>query len=160
MPSRIVKSAGWTSVKLALLLAFGAACAAVGGGIVYLLSNKEHFALSHEAVPMAAQISLEKQNLCESLSPSIRVQNIPPGAKHMSVRITDLNYLFDHGGGIVAVPPSGEISEGALPSYIGLCPGPEDHTYRFRVDALDDANKIIGIAEVARPCCSQIRAKP
>ena len=160
MIANTVKSLGWATVKLAVLFAFCALSALVGAGLVYLWSNKEYYTLDHAAMPMGAQVSLRKQNLCSRVSPSIRVQNIPAGAAHLSVRIIDLNYLFDHGGGIVAPPPSGEINEGALPTYIGLCPGDQDHTYRFRIDALDKANKIIGIAEEAMACCSQIRAKP
>lgn len=144
---------------LVLFGAFGALCAAAGGGVVYLLSNKERFTVSPTATPMSAQIALQPQNLCEPLSPGIRVENIPAGAQRMAVRILDLNYSFDHGGGVVAAPPNGVISEGALSNYIGLCPGDTDNSYRFRIDALDADNRIVGIAEVTLPCCSAVRGQ-
>src|SRR5262249_29313172 len=108
------------------------------------------------AQPMLATIALAKSHMCSDVSPEITVRQLPASATRLSVRVTDLNFVFEHGGGTVAVPSNGVIEEGALTEYFGPCPDEGDHTYRFRVNALDAQDKIVGIAETALPCCSQL----
>jgi hypothetical protein len=141
--------------QIVMILMFGLLCAAVGAGAYRVLSKRlERSAISPTAQPMAATINLAKQHVCAALSPPISLRQVPATAARISVQVTDLNFLFEHGGGVVEVPSTGVIPEGALSQYFGPCPDSGEHVYRFRVNALDDHNKIVGIAETSLPCCS------
>ncbi|WP_072396843.1 YbhB/YbcL family Raf kinase inhibitor-like protein [Hyphomicrobium sp. CS1GBMeth3] len=144
-------------IKAFLVLAFGALCALGGAGLAYLYANKQRYALAPSVTSMRAEIGLEKAHTCSSLSPPIRVQGVPPDTARIAVEVTDLNLAYSHGGGVVVPPPGGVISEGSLSEYMGPCPGVEEHAYRFRLNALSATNKIIGIAEVVKECCGQVK---
>lgn len=142
----------WTAL---LLLVFGLAAAAAGIFIERKVSLKlDRRAISATAVPMTAEVGLRKAHACSSLSPPLKVTGLPTAASKVTVEVTDLNFLFEHGGDTIPAPADGNIPEGALGAYFGPCPDEGEHSYRFRVNALDDAGKIIGIAEVVRPCCA------
>ena len=141
--------------KMLMILFFGFLCAAVGAGAYRFLSKRlERSAISPDAQPMVATIDLAKKHVCAAVSPPISIRQVPATAATISVQVTDLNFVFSHGGGVVPVPKSGVIPEGALSQYFGPCPDSGEHIYRFRVNALDGHNKIVGIAETSLPCCS------
>jgi phosphatidylethanolamine-binding protein (PEBP) family uncharacterized protein len=141
--------------KLLLLLIFGILCAAAGAaGYRFMSKRAERKSILPDAQPMAASIDFARKHSCTGVSPPISIRQVPATAARISVQITDLNYMFDHGGGTVAIPSTGVIPEGALSNYMGPCPGARDHTYRFRVNALDERGLIVGIAEQSLPCCS------
>lgn len=147
-------------LRTLFILGFGAGCAVAGAAVTHALANKDKYALTLDAIPLSVHIALAQKHTCQHLSPPIRVNNVPGGTTRLEVSVTDLNIMYDHGGGTVALPPDGQVAEGALDNYLGPCPGRMDHTYRFRVNALDAAGRIIGIGEVARPCCSTVPSKP
>lgn len=142
------------SNRLGLLVVYGATCAFIGAASVYLLNSRERYALSGSAAPMTVETTLEKKHSCSTLSPAMKMGGIPADAVRLHVEIIDLNYLYNHGGGIVLPTKSGLITEGALSHYYGPCPGGENHTYRIRVNALNKVNKVIGIAEMTMACCT------
>lgn len=144
------------ATTIALIVLFGILGAVVGAwGIGKVNKRIERNSILPTAQPMAATVELNKKHVCSGLSPAIAVQKVPETATRLSVLLTDLNFVFDHGGGTIAVPSNGVIAEGALTEYFGPCPDEGDHTYRFRVNALDEHDKIVGIAETTLPCCSQ-----
>jgi hypothetical protein len=143
--------------KAAFILLFGLLCAAVGAkGYQWAMKRSERHAILPTAQPMNVSVSLNKKHACSGDSPEIAVRQIPASANRIEVKLTDLNFLFEHGGGTVAVPSNGIIAEGALTEYFGPCPDEGEHTYRYRVNALNDEGKIVGIAEIALPCCSHL----
>ena len=143
--------------KAAFILLFGLLCAAVGAkGYQWAIKRAERNAILPTAQPMNVSLALSKKHACSGDSPEIVVRQIPANASHLEVKLTDLNFVFEHGGGTVPVPGNGAIAENALTEYFGPCPDEGDHTYRYRVNALDAQNKIVGIAETSFPCCSQL----
>lgn len=126
----------------------------------YILTNmkrdSEMLRAAGSAVPLAVTVDLTKKNTCARLSPRITVGNVPSKAERLQVTVLDLHNYHNHHGGTVAPTGDGVIAEGTLLEYSGPCPPSGDHTYRFRVNALDKINAIIGVGEVALPCCSGV----
>jgi len=81
---------------------------------------------------------------CKSISPAFQLGGVPAGTKSLSFTMTDLNMpSFHHGGS--TIPYSGNlVSQGAI-SYTGPCPPQgQRHNYRWTVQALDKAGKVLG----------------
>ena len=80
---------------------------------------------------------------CASISPAFELQGVPPGTKHLSFTMTDLNVpTFHHGGSAIAYDGDA-VSRGSI-RYIGPCPPHgEHHNYRWLVQALDAAGNVL-----------------
>jgi phosphatidylethanolamine-binding protein (PEBP) family uncharacterized protein len=90
---------------------------------------------------------------CASISPAFELGGVPAGTKRLSFRMTDLNMpTFHHGGSTIAYDGNA-VSRGAI-GYTGPCPPRgERHNYRWTVQALDAAGKVLdtGSAEAMFP---------
>jgi phosphatidylethanolamine-binding protein (PEBP) family uncharacterized protein len=88
---------------------------------------------------------------CSSISPSLKLKNIPPGTTQLKVQMIDLdNYKYDHGGGLLThsegYPAEFVVETGALDKYKGPCPENFTglgHEYQFNVSALNPENKVL-----------------
>jgi phosphatidylethanolamine-binding protein (PEBP) family uncharacterized protein len=83
---------------------------------------------------------------CEETSPAFELAGVPAGTRRLSFNMTDLDVpTFHHGGS--AIPYEGSaVKRGAI-RYIGPCPpGGQRHRYRWTVQALDAAGKVLGTA--------------
>ncbi len=80
---------------------------------------------------------------CASTSPAFELGGVPAGTKSLSFTMTDLNVpTFHHGGSTIAYTGDA-VSRGAI-SYTGPCPPHgEHHNYRWTVQALDAAGKVL-----------------
>lgn len=81
---------------------------------------------------------------CASISPAFELGGVPAGTKLLSFMMTDLNVpTFHHGGSSIAYAGDA-VSRGAI-RYTGPCPPHgEHHNYRWTVQALDAAGKVLG----------------
>jgi phosphatidylethanolamine-binding protein (PEBP) family uncharacterized protein len=100
-------------------------------------------------------VSFEWRGNAGSLSspnPEIRVGNVPSGTAFLQVRMRDLDYPHNHGGGMVAYDGSGVIPVGALKTYDGpQPPAGQVHTYVFTVTALNaDKSLVLGEGSASR----------
>lgn len=90
---------------------------------------------------------------CASISPAFDLQGVPGGTKRLSFTMTDLNVpTFHHGGSTIGYDGVA-VSRGAI-RYTGPCPPRgERHNYRWVVQAIDAAGKVIdtGSAEATFP---------
>jgi phosphatidylethanolamine-binding protein (PEBP) family uncharacterized protein len=90
---------------------------------------------------------------CASISPTFELRGVPAGTKRLSFTMTDLNVpTFYHGGSSIGYDGD-SVSRGAI-RYTGPCPPHgEHHNYRWVVQALDAAGKVIdtGSAEAMFP---------
>jgi hypothetical protein len=90
---------------------------------------------------------------CSSMSPAFELGGVPVGTKRLSFMMTDLKVpTFHHGGSIIAYDGDA-VRRGAI-RYIGPCPPRgEHHNYRWTVQALDAAGKVLdrGSAEAVFP---------
>lgn len=83
---------------------------------------------------------------CEKISPAFTLSAVPAGTTRLRFNMTDLDVPgFHHGGSTVAY--SGDtVKQGAI-GYIGPCPpGGQRHRYRWTIEALDGAGKLLGTA--------------
>jgi phosphatidylethanolamine-binding protein (PEBP) family uncharacterized protein len=100
-------------------------------------------------------VSFEWQGNAGSLSspnPEIHVGNVPDGTAFFQVRMKDLDYPHNHGGGTVAYTGGGVIPVGALEPYDGpQPPAGQTHTYVFTVTALNaDKSLVLGEGSATR----------
>jgi phosphatidylethanolamine-binding protein (PEBP) family uncharacterized protein len=81
---------------------------------------------------------------CKTISPAFELGGVPASTKSLSFMMTDLNMpSFHHGGS--TVPFSGNLVRQGAITYTGPCPPrAEHHTYRWTVQALDGAGKVLG----------------
>ncbi len=90
---------------------------------------------------------------CASISPAFDLSGVPVGTKRLSFTMTDLNVpTFHHGGSTIAYDGDA-VNRGRI-RYIGPCPPRgERHNYRWVVQALDAAGKVLdkGSAEAIFP---------
>jgi hypothetical protein len=90
---------------------------------------------------------------CAAISPAFVLGGVPAGTRRLSFTMTDLNVpTFRHGGSMVTYDGNA-VSRGAI-SYTGPCPPRgEHHNYRWTVQALDGAGKVLdkGSAEATFP---------
>ena len=84
---------------------------------------------------------------CERISPELHLSDVPPGTKKLHCEMKDLDVPgFRHGGSTVAYAGGGTVARGAI-HYVGPCPPHgERHRYRWTIQALDAAGKVIGTA--------------
>jgi phosphatidylethanolamine-binding protein (PEBP) family uncharacterized protein len=87
---------------------------------------------------------------CERISPAFSLSGVPAGTKRLRFNMTDLDVpTFHHGGSAVAYD-GGAVKQGAI-SYIGPCPpGGQCHRYRWTIEAVDAAGKVLGTTTVAQ----------
>ena len=80
---------------------------------------------------------------CKSVSPAFELGGVPAGTKSLSFMMTDLNMpSFHHGGS--TIPFSGNLVRQGAITYTGPCPPKgERHNYRWTVQALDAAGKVL-----------------
>jgi len=81
---------------------------------------------------------------CEKVSPAFELAGVPAGTKHLRFEMRDLDVpSFRHGGSTVAYQGDA-VKQGAI-RYIGPCPPRgERHRYRWTIEALDTAGKVVG----------------
>jgi len=83
-------------------------------------------------------------------SPPFSLHGVPAGTKQLKFAMTDLDVpSFAHGGGTVPYIGQDHVNRGAF-TYRGPCPPQGQHTYRWTVEALDDAGRTLATATVAR----------
>jgi phosphatidylethanolamine-binding protein (PEBP) family uncharacterized protein len=87
---------------------------------------------------------------CEKISPAFALSAVPAGTKRLRFNMTDLDVpTFHHGGSTIAYAGDA-VKQGAI-SYIGPCPpGGQRHRYRWTIDAVDAAGKVLGTATVTQ----------
>jgi phosphatidylethanolamine-binding protein (PEBP) family uncharacterized protein len=83
---------------------------------------------------------------CEKISPAFDLAGVPAGTKRLRFEMHDLDVPgFHHGGSTVAYTGDA-VKRGAI-HYIGPCPPRgERHLYRWTVEALNEAGKVLGTA--------------
>ena len=83
---------------------------------------------------------------CEAISPAFELAGVPAGTKRLRFNMTDLDVpTFHHGGSTIAYDGDA-VKRGAI-RYIGPCPpGSQRHRYRWTIQALDGAGKVLGTA--------------
>lgn len=88
---------------------------------------------------------------CEKISPAFELAGVPPGTKHLRFAMKDLNVpTFHHGGSTIAY--QGDAVRKSAIRYVGPCPPRgERHRYRWTIEALDGAGKVIGTATATAP---------
>lgn len=82
-------------------------------------------------------------------SPPMKLSGVPQGTTYLSIRMSDLNATYNHGGGKVAYSGQKSLPYGAF-RYQGPCP-PSRHTYQFTVQALDSSGKVLATAKARKP---------
>ncbi len=136
----------WKNTLLAV-----AAVVVVAGGLAgwFVAGAMTRSYVEPTAVPLEFKLVFAPENACSRTSPAFYVGNVPEPAVLVCLSVLDLNLGFDHGGGCVVPPPAGYVNQGALSRYLGPCPRNEPHTYRFRVDAVNEFGRILGLGETA-----------
>jgi phosphatidylethanolamine-binding protein (PEBP) family uncharacterized protein len=83
---------------------------------------------------------------CQRISPELRLSGVPTGTKKLRCEMQDLDVPgFRHGGSTISYDGD-NVKKGAI-HYIGPCPPHgERHRYRWTIQALDGAGKVIGTA--------------
>lgn len=83
---------------------------------------------------------------CEKVSPAFDLAGVPAGTKRLRFEMHDLDVpTFHHGGSTIAYHGDA-VKQGAI-RYIGPCPPRgERHRYRWTIEALDAAGKVVGTA--------------
>jgi phosphatidylethanolamine-binding protein (PEBP) family uncharacterized protein len=81
---------------------------------------------------------------CTNVSPRIVVRDVPAGTKRFRVELVDVDSAFGrHGVSEVDAAPGGVIPAGALKSYRGPCPSQQSIVYEMRVQAVDEAGRVL-----------------
>lgn len=81
---------------------------------------------------------------CSNVSPRIVVRDFPAATKRFRVELVDVDTAFGrHGASEVDAAPGGVIPAGALKSYRGPCPSQQPIVYEMRVQALDEAGRVL-----------------
>lgn len=100
---------------------------------------------------MATRIALA--NMCTgSQSPAIRLANLPAGSAQLRIRMSNLSVLRQTPTEwtIAAPAPPELLPIGALPGYVGPCPGElQKFTYRIEILALGASGQPVGFGETA-----------
>ncbi len=90
---------------------------------------------------------------CQPTSPAFELHQVPVGTKRLRFVMHDLQVpAFQHGGSTITYNGNA-VPRGAI-KYIGPCPPKgERHRYRWTIEALDRAGKVLGetTAEAAFP---------
>jgi phosphatidylethanolamine-binding protein (PEBP) family uncharacterized protein len=83
---------------------------------------------------------------CKTISPPFELAGVPAGTKSLSFMMTDLNMPTFHHGGSTILYSGNLVRQGAI-TYTGPCPPRgERHNYRWTVQALDGAGKVLAKA--------------
>lgn len=100
---------------------------------------------------MATRITLA--NMCTgSQSPAIRLANVPAGAAQFRIRMSNLSVLRQvPSEWTIAAPTERDLLPiGALPGYVGPCPGDlQQFTYRLELLALGANGQPVGYGETS-----------
>ena len=125
----------WTSSLPVLAAAVGLAMVAAPG----------------EAKAFSARFSWAGIPACEKISPAFELSGVPAGTKQLRFAMKDLDVpTFHHGGSTIAYQGDA-VRKGAI-RYIGPCPPRgERHRYRWTIEALDAADRVIGTATATAP---------
>jgi len=101
--------------------------------------------VSDQASTLGVDFGWTEKSGCSSISPPIKVTDIPEETKYLKVTMVDIDMpTYDHGGGEVTYNGTSTITEGTLKTYSGPCPPPGiEHTYEITVQALPADKKII-----------------
>ena len=83
---------------------------------------------------------------CARISPEFHLSAVPAGSKRLRFEMRDLNVPGFHHGGSTVPYEGGAVRKGAI-HYVGPCPPHgERHRYRWTVQALGAAGKVLGTA--------------
>jgi phosphatidylethanolamine-binding protein (PEBP) family uncharacterized protein len=107
--------------------------------------------LAHATGASAMSLSFSWSGIpaCGTRPPAFTLADVPDGAARLAFTMTDLNVpTFRHGGGTVAYQGGDTVAAGAF-AYKGPCPPGGQHTYRWTVQALDAAGKVLATAVAA-----------
>jgi hypothetical protein len=101
--------------------------------------------VSDQASTLAVDFGWTEKSGCSSISPPIKVTDIPEETKYLKVTMADLDMpTYDHGGGEFTYNGTSTITEGTLKAYNGPCPPPgTEHTYEITVQALSADKKLV-----------------
>jgi len=96
------------------------------------------------AQAFTASFSWDKIRGCGRVSPAFRLAGVPQATVTLRFSMVDLDMpSYHHGGSSVRYRGGDTVARGAI-RYIGPCPPPGDqHNYRWTVEALDAAGKVI-----------------
>jgi phosphatidylethanolamine-binding protein (PEBP) family uncharacterized protein len=103
------------------------------------------------AYAFSARFSWAGIPACEKISPAFELSGVPAGTKQLRFTMQDLDVpTFHHGGSTIAYQGDA-VRKGAI-RYIGPCPPRgERHRYRWTIEALDAAGKVMGTATAMAP---------
>lgn len=101
-------------------------------------------ALPGRAKAFTANFSWAGIPACTGTSPAFVLGSVPPGTKQLRFAMRDLDVpTFHHGGSTIAYRGDA-VPRGAI-RYVGPCPPRgERHRYRWTIEALDSAGKVLG----------------
>lgn len=103
------------------------------------------------AYAFSARFSWAGIPACEKISPAFELSGVPAGTKQLRFTMKDLDVpTFHHGGSTIAYQGDA-VRKGAI-RYTGPCPPRgERHRYRWTIEALDAAGKVVGTATATAP---------
>jgi phosphatidylethanolamine-binding protein (PEBP) family uncharacterized protein len=83
---------------------------------------------------------------CERVSPAFELAGVPAGTKKLRFEMRDLDVPGFHHGGSTVTYQGDAVKQGAI-RYIGPCPPRgERHRYRWTIEAVNAAGKVVGTA--------------
>jgi hypothetical protein len=102
------------------------------------------FAPPATAAGLQAQFTWQGAPACSHTPPAFTVRDVPPRTAALRFTMHDLQVpAYPHGGGTVRYTGSPDIPPGAF-DYNGPCPPPGSrHQYRWTVEALDAAGRVL-----------------
>ena len=119
--------------------------------LIVSLAALAMMAVPGKAAAFTARFSWAGIPACESISPAFELGGVPVGAKRLRFTMTDLDVPTFHHGGSTIRYAGDAVSRGAI-RYVGPCPpAGERHRYRWTIEALDAADKVMGIATATAP---------
>jgi len=108
-------------------------------------------AMSAPAAAFTASFSWAGIPACQSVSPAFVLRDVPAGTKRLRFMMTDLDVPSFHHGGSTVPYAGGAVPRGAI-RYTGPCPpAGQRHRYRWTVEALDAAGKVLAITTATAP---------
>ena len=106
-----------------------------------------------QAMPIKVDFTWNAPCANLSMSPGIRLEQVPEGTVRFYVGLIDLDLpAFDHGGGFAPYVHSATLPAGAVQgAYKGPSPPYGSvHTYEIRVEALGPGDKVLGVGTMRR----------
>jgi len=112
--------------------------------IVALHFNLSRSASDEDGPAISLHFSWNGIPACASTSPMFELGGVPADTKLLNFTMTDLDVPTFHHGGSSVLYTGNVVKQGAI-TYTGPCPPQgQRHTYRWTVQALDAAGKVLG----------------